>query len=97
MGRKRRKPPVPSNNGDDTPEDKREHKLDKRDNKVEAKATKTSAKVDLINAKANKSLATAQKRKWLVFLIGIAIAAFYMLKSGVGSGILDAIKSKLGM
>ena len=72
-------------------------KADKRDNKVSAKVTKTSAKADLIDAKARKSMAVAQKRKWLVILIGIGLAAFYALKSGTGGGLIDIIKSKLGM
>jgi len=72
-------------------------KSDKRDNKVDAKVTKTSAKANLIDAKARKSMAVAQKRKWLVILIGIGIAAFYALKSGSGSGLINIIKSKLGM
>tara|TARA_R110002020_G_scaffold157529_1_gene340350 strand:+ start:2177 stop:2410 length:234 start_codon:yes stop_codon:yes gene_type:complete len=72
-------------------------KADKRDNKVDAKVTKTSAKADLIDAKARKAMAVAQKRKWLVILIGIGIAAFYALKSGAGSGLINIIKSKLGM
>tara|TARA_Y100000310_G_C20702709_1_gene831491 strand:+ start:4688 stop:4903 length:216 start_codon:yes stop_codon:yes gene_type:complete len=57
---------------------------------------KTDRKVDKLNAKANLSLAKAQKRKWLVILIGIGIAAYYALKGG-GGGFLDIIKSKLGM
>lgn len=72
-------------------------KADKRDNKVDAKVTKTSAKADLIDAKARKAMAVAQKRKWLVILIGIGIAAFYALKSGAGSGLINIIKSKLGV
>lgn len=71
---------------EDTSPTKQDHKLDK-----------TSAKADLIRAKASKSLAVAAKRKWLVILIGIAIAAYYALKGGLGGGIFSTIKSKLGM
>jgi hypothetical protein len=69
---------------------------ERHDNKVDRKASKSDAKVDKLNAKANLSLAKAQKRKWLVILIGIAIAAYYALKGG-GGGFLEIIKSKLGM
>ena len=69
----------------------------RKEDKTDRKETKKETKVDLINAKANKALATAQKRKWLVILIGVAIAAYYAIKSGAGSGLLDIIKSKLGM
>mgnify|MGYP003660874260 FL=1 len=70
--------------------------VDRRDDKQDRKVDKKDAKVDLINAKANKALAVAQKRKWLVILIGVAIAAYYAIKSGAGSGLFDMIKSKLG-
>ncbi len=90
MGRQRRTQPVPSNNGDGKRDDKRD---DKQDHKLDKK----NAKANLILAKAQKALAAAQKRKWLVILIGVAIAAFYAIKSGAGSGLIDVIKSKLGM
>lgn len=70
---------------------------DKRDDRQEDKVDRKSSKADLIRAKASKALAVAAKRKWLVILIGIGIAAFYALKSGAGSGLIDIIKSKLGM
>ena len=69
---------------------------DRRDDKQDKKVDKRESKVDLINAKANKAMAVAQKRKWLVILIGIAIAAYYAIKSGAGSGLFDLLKSKLG-
>jgi len=62
--------------------------------KASAKSDKRSAKADLIDAKARKSLATAQKRKWLVILIIVAIGAFYAIKSGGINfgGIIDKVK-----
>ena len=86
MRRRRRRQPVPSDSD----------KPARHDDKVDRKGSKADAKVDKLNAKANLALAKAQKRKWLVILIGIAIAAFYALKGG-GGGFLDIIKSKLGM
>jgi len=75
--------------------------MPKRDDKIEVK---TSAKIDKAGAKEVKILAKAElakqkaaKRKWLVILIGIGIAAFYALKGGAGSGLINIIKSKLGM
>jgi hypothetical protein len=68
----------------------------RRYDKQDTKTDKRESKVDLINAKANKAMAVAQKRKWLVILIGIAIAAYYAIKSGAGSGLFDLLKSKLG-
>jgi hypothetical protein len=69
---------------------------DRRDDKLDKKTDKRESKVDLINAKANKAMAVAQKRKWLVILIGVAIAAYYAIKNGAGSGLFDMLKSKLG-
>lgn len=69
----------------------------RREDKNEHKVSRKESKVDLINAKAGKALATAQKRKWLVILIGIAIAAYYAISKGSGSGFIDMIKNKLGM
>ena len=71
--------------GDERRDDKKDHKLDKKD-----------AKAAIIDAKARKADAVARKRKWLVILIGVAIAAYYAIKSGAGSGLFDMIKSKLG-
>jgi len=68
----------------------------RHEDKQNKKTDKRESKVDLINAKANKAMAVAQKRKWLVILIGIAIAAYYAIKSGAGSGLFDLLKSKLG-
>jgi hypothetical protein len=59
------------------------------------KESKRAGKVDIILAKAELSKAKAQKRKWLVFLIGIGLAAYFILSSGAGSGALDLIKGFL--
>ena len=70
--------------------------VDRRDDKKDHKSDKRESKVELIDAKARKAEAVAKKRKWLVILIGIAIAAYYAIKSGAGSGLFDMLKSKLG-
>jgi len=49
-------------------------------------------KLDKINAVTQKSLAVAAKRKWLVFLIGLAIVAYFLISSNAG-GILTKVKS----
>jgi len=69
----------------------------KRDDKQEHKLDRSASKVEILNAKARKKEAAAKARKWLVILIGIGIAAFYALKGGAGSGLINIIKSKLGM
>ena len=75
-----------SNGRDDKRDDKHDHKLDKAD-----------AKEGKLLAKAELSRAKAAKRKWLVFLIIAAVGAYFLLKGGISSGLIESIKSKLGM
>ena len=64
----------------------------KREVRAEAKVTKKAGKVDLILAKAQLALAKAQKRKWLVFLLGFGIAIYFIMSSGGGLGIMEKVK-----
>ena len=64
----------------------------KREVRVEAKVTKKAGKVDLILAKAQLALAKAEKRKWLVFLLGFGIAIYFIMTSGGGLGIMEKVK-----
>jgi len=64
----------------------------KREVRAETKVTKKAGKVDLILAKAQLSLAKAQKRKWLVFLLGFGIAIYFIMSSGGGLGIMEKVK-----
>ena len=72
-------------------------KTAKKEVRHDLKMDKISSKADLIDAKARKAEAVAKKRKWLVFLIGIAIAAYYAIKGGMGGGLLQGLKTKLGI
>jgi hypothetical protein len=65
----------------------------KKEVRAEAKATKKSGKVDLILAKAELATAKAQKRKWLVFILGFGIAIYFIMSSGGGLGIIEKVKS----
>ena len=56
----------------------------KREVKAEAKTSKQEYKVDLTLAKAAKHQATANKRKYLVILIGMALAAAAFFKFKLG-------------
>tara|TARA_R110002126_G_scaffold5084_7_gene26688 strand:+ start:3323 stop:3574 length:252 start_codon:yes stop_codon:yes gene_type:complete len=60
--------------------------------KREAKATKKAGKVDRILAKAELAKAKAEKRKWLVFLLGFGIAIYFIMTSGGGLGIIEKVK-----
>ena len=81
-------------NSEGVKDDKKEVKHDMKMDKI---SSKKGAKADLIDAKARKAEAVAKKRKWLVFLIGIAIAAYYAIKGGMGGGLLQGLKTKLGI
>ncbi|MEK9986514.1 MAG: hypothetical protein VW879_17385, partial [Opitutae bacterium] len=54
------------------------------ESRTEAKTSRTDGKANLILAKSEKAKQTAAKRKWLVFLIGIAMAAYMLFKSKIG-------------
>jgi hypothetical protein len=72
-------------------EDKRDERKNRRE---EVLKLKRQQRLDKIKATTAKALAVAKKRKWLVFLIGIAIAAYFMISRGGGlGGILDKVKS----
>ena len=64
-------------------------RLDKKDDK-------RSYKLEKIKEVSNKALAVAAKRKWLVFLIGIGLVAYFVISSGGlggGGGIMVKIKA----
>ena len=73
--------------------EKRELKNKLRSDKKDDKRNYKLEKIKEVSAKA---LAVAQKRKWLVFLIGIGLVAYFVISSGGlggGSGIIDKVKS----
>ena len=73
-------------------EEKRAKEKDRED-KVESRRNYRLEKIKEITAKA---YVVATKRKWLVFLIGIALVAYFVISSGgFGglSGIVDKVKS----
>ena len=69
--------------------DRRESRKEERRKK---RAEKWNYRIDRIKALTAKALAVAKKRKWLVFLIGAGIAAYYFISSGNIGGVLDIIK-----
>ena len=65
---------------------------DERDDKKKSRRDFRLARIKEATAKA---YAVAAKRKWLVFLIGIALVAYFVISSGgLGGlgGILDKVK-----
>ena len=69
---------------------KKEDKIDKRDRK-------RWYRLERIKALTAKAMAVATKRKWLVFLIGLGMAAYLLVSSGGGGlgGLLEVIKGLL--
>lgn len=71
---------------------KAEERRKNRDERVEGRR---SYRLEKITALTQKFYAVAAKRKWLVFLIGIALIAYLVISSGgLGfGGIIDKVKS----
>lgn len=78
--------------------EKRRARSEAKDEKNEAKTIKSTEKrnykLDKIKAVTAKAYAVATKRKWLVFLIGIALVAYFVISSG-GFGGLGGIVDKV--
>ena len=70
---------------------------DKRDDKQDHKLDKAEAKEGKILAKAELSKQKAAKRRALLYLILAGLGAYFLLKGSAGSGIIESLKSKLGM
>ena len=70
--------------------------VSKRQKRAAKSGEKRSYKLDRIRALTAKSYAVAAKRKWLVFMIGLAIIAYFVFSSGGFGGlggILEKVKS----
>ena len=64
--------------------------------RAEKKDERRNFRLEKIKEVSAKALAVAKKRKWLVFLIGIGLVAYFVISSGGlggGGGIMDKIKS----
>ena len=76
--------------------DRLEKKEDKKEGKKEKTSDKRGYKLEKIRELTAKAYAVASKRKWLVFLIGIALVAYFVISSGGFGGlggIIDKVKS----
>ena len=71
-------------------------RLEKKEDKKEKTSDKRSYRLEKIKELTAKAYAVATKRKWLVFLIGIALVAYLVISSGGFGGlggIIDKVKS----
>jgi|TARA_R110000824_G_scaffold372234_1_gene562335 hypothetical protein len=68
-------------------------KENRQEDRKDRKDGRRTFKLDKIRETTAKAYAVASKRKWLVFLIGAAIAAYLIFtKGGGGGGVLDIVK-----
>jgi len=75
---------------------KAQEALDKKNDRKGKTADKRSYRIEKIKELTAKAYAVATKRKWLVFLIGIALVAYFVISSGGFGGlggIIDKVKS----
>ena len=74
---------------------KSENKDEKTSNREDKKESKRNYKLEKIKEVTAKAYAVAAKRKWLVFMIVAAIAAYLIIFKGgasAGGGMLDMVK-----
>ena len=71
-----------------------EEKNAKKEDRADRSSSRRSYRLDKIKAATAKAYAVATKRKWLVFLIGIALVAYFVISSG-GLGGLGGIVEKV--
>jgi hypothetical protein len=68
----------------------------KREERARKRKERWNHRIERIKALTAKALAVAKKRKWLVFLIGIGIAAYFVISSGGFSGVFNTVKGLFG-
>tara|TARA_R110000824_G_scaffold14985_7_gene63404 strand:- start:4845 stop:5096 length:252 start_codon:yes stop_codon:yes gene_type:complete len=73
---------------------KEEEKNTKKEDRADRSSSRRNYRLDKIKAVTAKAYAVATKRKWLVFLIGIALVAYFVISSG-GLGGLGGIAEKV--
>ena len=67
---------------------------DKKEERDRKRKERRDFRIEKIKALAGKAIAVAQKRKWLVFLIGIGLIAYFVISTGGFSNILQLLKFK---
>ena len=74
------------NNGD------KKQRKEERDRK---RKERRDHRIEKIKVLADKAVAVAQKRKWLVFLIGMGLIVYLVISTGGLSSILQLLKFKV--
>ena len=69
----------------------------RRKAREERKQGRRGFRIEKIKALTGKAYAVASKRKWLVYLIGLGIAVYFILTSGGGAGFTGLIESVKGL
>ena len=93
FGKRNKVEPVESTPETEEEKSKREQR---RDSRSEARDKRKGWRIEKIKAATAKAYAVATKRKWLVFMMALGIAIYFIISSGGGSSILNTVKSFLG-
>jgi len=64
----------------------------KREEKARKRRERWDYRVEKVKAATAKALAVANKRKWLVFLIGAGLLTYFTVSTGSFSSILEMVK-----
>jgi len=67
---------------------------DKKEDRDLKRKGRRDFRIEKIKALTGKAIAVAQKRKWLVFLIGMGIAIYLLISTGGLGSILQLLKFK---
>ena len=69
---------------------------DRKAAREEKRGSRRDYRIEKIKALTAKAYAVASKRKWLVYLIGLGIAVYFILTSGVGGGFGGMVETVKG-
>jgi len=86
---------IVKNNKEESSRKKERYKklFEKKEGKKDKVDGRRNFRLEKIKEATAKAYAVATKRKWLVFLIGIALIAYLVIsQGGLGLGILDKVK-----
>ena len=69
---------------------------DRKAAREEKRGSRRDYRIEKIKALTAKAYAVASKRKWLVYMIGLGIAVYFILTSGVGGGLGGMVETVKG-
>ena len=69
---------------------------DRKAAREEKRGSRRDYRIEKIKALTAKAYAVASKRKWLVYMIGLGIAVYFILTSGAGGGLGGMVETIKG-